>query len=271
MAYSRNSTTSSGYFSSKPNTPTTPLNSHYLCYWHPTCNGQHELNQCEYWENELRGKLGMYYSHQGIYKLFERDQLSTCNLEYNNTGCTRVNLLVYNIEMKEVLFGLKWCKERRSDRQKRLLLAFPSAQPCRRSERMLRIPSRAFEWLTTDTEFANQCLKHNLKNRFIFHDANVVYPVLLTNEQALKLTNEFHRNEEFQTLHWFSLSEILSQLPTWSNEIKEEETASELAQIQYKRPEGIKLKEYELWHVTVTSFMCIRDYVPGDFQTFLKI
>jgi hypothetical protein len=272
MARSQESTTSSGYWSSQSSTPTTvQLNPHYLCYWVDSCNGQHELNRCPYWDDELRGKLGIYYSPSGTYELFTEDRISGVNLENNNTGCTKVHLLVYNDEKKEVLFGLRWCKESKNDLRKRPLLAFPSAQPRRRSERMIRIPPRAFEWLTTDTDFAEQCLKQGLKNRFLFQNANVIYPVYLTNEQASRLTQSFVQNEEFRSLHWFPLSQILSQLPPWPNYIKQNKTENELAQIRHDRPTGIQLGRYELWSVTAMCLMCIREHVPGGFDTFLKV
>jgi hypothetical protein len=125
--------------------------------------------------------------------------------------------------------------------------------------------------LTTDTDFANQCLEQGLNNRFLFQNANVIYPLHLTNEQASELTQNFRRNEEFQSLHWIPLSKILSQLPRWPNYIVQEETHNELAQIRHIRPTGIKVEEHELWHVTAMCLMCIREHVPGGFDTFLKI
>jgi len=273
MKRSQASRTSSGYWSSQSSTPTTvQLNPHYLCYWADSCNGQHELNQCPYWEDELRGKLGIYYSPSGTYELFTQDRISGVNLENNNTGCTTVRLLIYNDEKKEVLFGLKSCKETINGREeRRRLLTFPSAQPRRRNERMFRIPPRAFEWLTTNTDFANQCLQQGLKNRFLFQNANVIYPVRLTNEQASKLTQNFVQNEEFQSLYWFPLSQILSQLPPWPNYLKQNKTENELAQVPHIKPTGIQLGRYQLWFVTATCLMCIREHVPGGFDTFLKI
>lgn len=271
MAYSQDSTTSSGYSSNRTSVNTTSLNSHYLCYWLPSCDGQHELDECTYWKSELNGKLGIYYSPSGSYKLFMKDELSTKNLEHNNTGCATVRLLAFNYENQQVLFGLRRCKGPRDDRQKRLLLAFPSAQPCRRNERMLRIPSRAFQWLTTDTEFANQCLKQGLKNRFLFYNANVIYPVYLTNEQASKLTDEFEENEEFVSIHWLPLTDILPQLPPWRNDMIKKATGSELAQIPDIKPTRIRIQNYQLWHVTAMCLMCIREHVPDGFETFLKV
>jgi hypothetical protein len=152
MTYSQGSPTSSGYWSSQASTTTTTrrrLNSHYLCYWLDSCNGRHELDQCYYWEEELCGKKGSYYSPSGDYKLFTQDGMTGVNLRNNRTGCTRVHLLVFNEDRKEILFGLKLCKDNKNDRQKRLQLTFPSAEPYQRNGNMLQIPPRAFQWLTT--------------------------------------------------------------------------------------------------------------------------
>ncbi len=272
MAQSQESTTSSGYWSSAASqTAGSPLNPHYLCYWDESCKGQHELNQCKHWKKELRGKLGIYYSPLGTYKLFTQDAISGVNLEHNNTGCTRVHVLVYNDEKKEVLFGLRWCGEGKGNGQKRLLLAFPSAEPNQRNGNMLEIPSRAFQWLTADKDFANQCLEQGLKNRFLFQNANVIYPVHLTNEQASKLIRNFVPNEEFQSLHWFSLAEILSQLSLRPNYKKPEEPEIELAQIQKIEPNEIKPGEYQLWPVIARCLIYIKKHVPGGFKRFLEV
>jgi hypothetical protein len=273
MAQSQESTASSGYWSSAASqTAASPLNPHYLCYWDESCKGQHELNQCAYWKRELGGKLGIYYAPSGDYQLFTEDPISKRNLKHNNTGCTTVHLLVYNYEKKEVLFGLKLFKENKGNRQKcHPLLTFPSAKPYQRNGNMLEIPSRAFQWLTADTDFANQCLEQGLKNRFLFQNANVVYPVHLTNEQASKLIQNFVPNEEFLSLHWFSLAEILSQLSLRPNYKKPEETEIELAQIQRIEPNEIKPGEYQLWPVIARSLIYIRKHVPGGFKMFLKV
>jgi hypothetical protein len=136
---------------------------------------------------------------------------------------------------------------------------------------MLQVPHRAFQWLTTDADFANQCLEQGLKNHFLFQNANVIYPVYLTDKQASKLGRNFVQNQEFRSLHWFPLSTILSQLPSWPNYITYERTENELAQIQEIEPKGIKLGEDELWHVIATCLMCIREHVSGGFETFLKV
>ena len=274
MAFSQESTASSGYYSGRTSTTaTTPnsLNSHYLCYWRSTCNGQHELNECRYWKNELNGKLGLYYSSTGDYKLFTRDGINNKNLQDNPTGCTLVHLFVFNTENEKILFGLKWCKERRSDRQRQLQLTFPSANPYKQNGDMLQIPFRAFQWLTTDDHFANQCLEQGLKNRFLFLDANVIYPVHLTNEQVTKLTQDFKPNEEFQSLHWFPLAQIISHLPAWPEYILQEETADELLQITRNHPREMQIGGYQLWRVAAVCLMCIREHVPGRLRAFLAI
>ncbi len=269
MAHSQESTSSSGYWSSQTSTSLDP---HYLCYWRDSCNGQHELNKCYYWKKDLGGKLGIYFSPSNTYELFTRDRISNKDLTGNPTGCTTVHLLVFNAEKKEVLFGLKWCKESKENPKSLFLqLAFPSAKPYQRGGDMLLVARRAFQWLTTDTDLVSQCLEQGLIKHFLFQDANVIYPVHLTNEQCSKLTRNFVRNEEFQSLHWFSLSEILSRLPPWSNYIEQTETDIELAQIQDIQPTGIKLGEHQLWYVIATCLMCIREHVHGGVEGFLNV
>jgi hypothetical protein len=125
--------------------------------------------------------------------------------------------------------------------------------------------------LTTDTDLVNQCLDQGLIKRFLFQDANVIYPVHLTNEQASEVTRYFVRNEELQSLHWFPLSEILSRLPPWPNYITQTETDTELAQMQRIEPTGIKLGEHQLWSVIATCLMCITNHVPGGIESFVNV
>lgn len=273
MAHSQDSTTSSGYWSSRGSTATTrnTLNPHYLCFWLDTCKGQHELVECRYWKRHLKGKLGIYYAPSGDYRTFTRDSINNKDLSNNPTGCADVHLLVFNDEKKQVLFGLKMCKENRNSQQRRLLLTFPSAYPYQQNGRMLNVPFRAFQWLTTDNEFAKQCLEQGLRNRFLFQNANVIYPVHLTNDQALKLTRDFRPNEEFRSLHWFPLSEVLLKLPKWPNYISPAEITNELAQTSREYLGGITLGEYELWILAVRCLICIREYVGGGLDTFLEI
>ena len=269
MAHSQESTASSGYESSQTSatTTTTELNPHYLCYWLDTCKGRHELNKCKHWVDELHGKLGIYYSPSHDYKSFERDPISGRNLQYNRSGCTTVHLLVYNNDEQKLLFELT---EQEENRQKPSLLVFPSTKPRQRNEDLSQIPFRAFQWLTTDTDFAEQCIQQGLKHRFLFQNANVIYPVHVSSEQASELTRKFKSGKELESLHWFSLSEILSQLPPWPNYIEKEATENELAQIRQIKHLGIKLQGNELWHVIATSLICIREHIPGGFKTFLK-
>lgn len=270
----QDSTTSSEYKSSPTNVKTRPLDPHYLCYWLDSCNGQHELKDCNDWRRELGGKLGIYYAPSGDYKEFPEYRTDRVNLENNPTGSTLIHLLIYNDDKKEVLFGLRRCVENKDDPQRRRVLfalALPSKPPRQRNENMSRIPYRIFQWLTTDTNFANQCLEQGLQNRFLFQNANVIYPVHLTNEQASKLTENFRPNQEFQSIHWVSLSNILSQLPPWSNYIIRQKTNDDIAHIQHIKPTGIKVEKHDLWSVTVTCLMCIREHVPGGLDTFLAI
>jgi hypothetical protein len=271
MAHSQESTSSSGYWSSQTSTSLDP---HYLCYWRDSCNGQHELNKCYYWKKDLGGKLGIYFSPSNTYKLFTRDRINNKDLTGNPTGCTTVHLLVFNAEKKEVLFGLKGCKESKRNPQPQsqpTQLVFPSAKPYQQGGDMLLVARRAFLWLTTDTDWADQCLEQGLIKHFLFQDANVIYPVHLTNEQCSKLTRNFVRNEEFQSLHWFPLSEILSQLTPRPNYITKTETDTEPKLNQRIDDVEVKLGNHPLWHVIVRCLKCIRGHVPGGVEGFLNV
>lgn len=265
MASSIASTASSGY-SSQLNED---INPHYACYWLDSCRGKHELNQCSHWREELRGKLGIYYSPNGIYKRFSRDQLSSADLRHNPTGCTTVTLLIYTIRSngdREILFALSNRKEdHQGDRHP--LLSFPMSKPRKRGEYGMPIARRAFEWVTDRTDISQQ----GLKSRFLYQHANVIYPLYVTNEQVDLLTQNFIPNEELTSLHWFPLTTVLECLPEWNNFLIHETTENELAQHEHINPIGIQLGEYHLWSVTVGCLICIREYIPGGFETFLNV
>ncbi|UJR07980.1 hypothetical protein I4U23_012259 [Adineta vaga] len=266
MASSNASTTSSGYTIQT----STNINPNYRCYWLNSCQGNHELRSCSHWREELRGKLGIYYSSNGMYRRFSRDNLSGVNLEHNPTGCTTVHLLIYTIRsdgMKEILFGLSNRRENHDDSTRRPLLSFPFSKPCKRREPGLNIARRAFKWISDDETIARQVLK----SHFLFQHANVIYPWYVTNEQANLLTNNFQANEELISLHWFPLTSVLECLPEWKNFLTSQATENELAQHEHIDQIGIQLGEYHLWSVTASCLLCIREYIPGGFETFLIV
>jgi hypothetical protein len=266
MAKSVASTASSGY-SSQFSAATNPR---YACYWLDSCRGQHELNQCSHWRDELRGKLGIYYSPNNIYKRFSHDHLSNVNLTNNPTGCTTVHLLIYTIRSQgetEILFGLSNRKDAHIEDNRRPLLSFPVSKPRERGEYGIPIARRAFEWVTDQTDISQQ----GLKKRFLYQHANVIYPLYVTNEQANTLTQNFIANEELMSLHWFPLTAVLERLPEWENFLTREATETELAQHKHFDPIGIELGEYQIWSVAATCLMCIREHVPGGFETFLTV
>jgi hypothetical protein len=266
MASSIASTTSSGY-SSQLNAASNPR---YACYWLDECRGQHELNQCDYWPKELRGKLGIYYSPNGIYKRFSYDRISDVNLTYNPTGCTTVHLLIYTIRSqgeKEILFGLSNRREAHEEANRRALLSFPLSKPRKCGEYGMPIARRAFEWITDRTDICQQ----GLKSRFLYQHANVIYPFYVTNEQADLLTHNFIANEQLISLHWFPLKTVLERLPECKKFLTHQATRNELAQHQHIHPIGIQLGECHLWSVTAACLMCIREHVPGGFETFLRV
>jgi hypothetical protein len=266
MAASTASTTSSGYSSQL----SPSVNEHFACYWLDSCRGRHELNDCSHWREEVRGKLGIYYSPSGIFKRFAYDHISGVNLEHNPTGCTTVHLLIYTIRSqgeKEILFGISERKDTDNETNRRPLLSFPLSKPRKRSEYGTPIAQRAFEWVTNRTDISQQ----GLKSRFLYQHANLIYPLYLTNEQADILTQKFVPNEQLFSLHWFPVTTVLERLPEWKNYLTDEATSNKLAQHEHITPTGIQLGEHYLWSVTAACLMCIREHVPGGFETFLQV
>ncbi|CAF1187830.1 unnamed protein product [Adineta steineri] len=279
MASSNTRRSSSSYSDSgiSVSTAGTTVNQRYACYWTNQCQGHHELDQCQDRRNQLRGKLGIYYSPVARYNRYVRDEINNLSLEFNPTGCTMINLLIYKIEKNEtwLLFVSKSVKEKRQhDRvevTRQLLLTFPSSNPCRRDEHQIQVAERALKTITNENEILSS-LRSRLK-RFLFVDASSIYPLYLTNEQADILTEKFSPNDEVTSLHWFRLSTVLSQLPEWNNYLTREAIGKELAQVRHDDLSGIRLSEENeagtLWSVTAFCLMCIRNHV--GFEEFLKL
>jgi hypothetical protein len=238
MASPTESEASSGY-SSQPGSAVKP---HYACYWLDSCGGSHELDQCEYWNDELRGQLCLYYSPLGNPTYFDVEWHP--KLKHNPTGCTKVHALIYTIrsqDQTEILFGLSHQHHE---------LVFPSSKPRRRGEPHMEVARRALDWITGETAI----IEKGLKSRFLFCDANIIYPVYLTNEQADRLTNTFIPSEQILSLHWFSLETVLGRLEERRN----------------KEHEG-KLGGHRLQPLIKTFLTRIRNDVPRGFETFLEL
>jgi len=252
------------------------VNPRYACYWSDKCHGQHELDDCQLRKSQLRGKLGIYYSSNAMFKRFKYDNENDLSLEHNPTGCTMVNLLIYKQENNEIslLFVMKQLKEKRHDHEEGIirqpLLALPASYPCRKDEIPKQVAVRALETITDKSEITVD-VRVRLK-RFLFVDASVIYPLYLTNDQANLLTNDFFQNEEVTSLHWFPLSTVLNQLPEWNDYLSKQEEGKNLAQVRHPNLTGIKLNkdnlEYTMWSVTSFCLMCIRNHV--GFETFLQ-
>ncbi|UJR11995.1 hypothetical protein I4U23_016173 [Adineta vaga] len=225
------------------------INPRYACYWLESYQGQHESDDCEYQRRERSGKLGIYYSSNAEYRLFLRDEVNYKDLSTHPTGCTMVLPLIYKIENNTtwVLFVTKFLKEKRQKYEKestrQSLLAFPSSNPCKKGE--------------DHTELRVK--------RFLFVDAISIYPFLVTSEQAKLLMRKYSQNEEVHSLHWFSLTEILNQLPEWPNYLTEEADGEALVHIKRVQHSTIQLKRdidgkiFTLWSVTTNVLMCIRN------------
>ncbi|CAF5127854.1 unnamed protein product, partial [Rotaria sp. Silwood1] len=101
------------------------------------------------------------------------------------------------------------------------------------------IAARALNSITNESEITTN-LRPRLK-RFLFVDANAIYPLYLTDEQADLLTTHFSPNEEVFSLHWYPLSTVLSQLPNWDDYLSRQAEGRELAQVRHADHTGIKL------------------------------
>ncbi|CAF1153540.1 unnamed protein product [Didymodactylos carnosus] len=275
MASARGSRRSSYSDSGISSTTTSnAVNPRYACYWLKSCRGQHELDDCHARRGELHGKLGIYYSSNGIYQRYLRDQINNLSLEHNPTGCTMINLLIYTQREGEILilFVTKLVKEKHHEIpttvERRALLTLPSSYPREKGELQKQVAERALDSVTHEKEITSN-LRSRL-TRFLFVDASVIYPLHLTNEHADLLTRSFTPNDEISALHWFALSAVLAQLPEWNNYLGREAVGKELAQIRHISHAGIKLGEgYVLWSVVATVLMCIRQHV--GFETFLEL
>ncbi|CAF3246543.1 unnamed protein product [Rotaria sp. Silwood2] len=258
------------------NTTATTVNPRYECYWTNNCCGRHELNDCLVRLRELRGKLGIYYSSNAMFKRFTRDQMNNLSLESNPTGCTMVHLLIYKKENNEtwLLFVTKLVREKHQENEigtsRQLLLTFPSSNPCKKNEFQKDVAARALNSITNESEITKN-LRPRLK-RFLFVDANAIYPLYLSNEHADLLTTRFSSSEEVISLHWYPLSTVLSQLPEWDDYLSRPAAGAELAQVRHPGHAGIKLNtendEHTMWSVIATCLMCIRNHVGLD--TFLQ-
>lgn len=236
MASPTESEASSGYSSQH----VAAVNPHYACYWLEACDGGHELNRCSKWNDELKGHLSRYYSPLGIPTYFGVETDS--KLEHNPTGCTTVHVLIYTTRpqgRKDILLGLN---------DQHGVLVFPSSKPRRRGEPSMEVARRALEWITEETTIMGQ----GLQSRFVFFDANIIYPLYLTNEQTDRLIQTFMPSEQIRSLHWLSLEAVLQLLAERRIRIDE-------AQLGTLRPFMRNLLLY------------IRKHVPGGFQTFLAL
>ncbi|CAF0896033.1 unnamed protein product [Adineta steineri] len=252
------------------------VNPRYACEWDDTCQRQHEFDDCPYRPDELGGKLGIYYSPNASYKQYVRDEINNRLLQFNPTGCTMVHLLIYKIENDKpwLLFVSKSVREKRQHNReevnRQLLLTFPSTNPRKKYEDQKEVAGRALETVTNENKIVLD-LPSDLK-RFLFVNANSIYPLCLTNEQADLLTKNFSPNEEVASLHWFRLSTVLHQLPAWKNYLFKQSTETELAQVQEAKHRGIRLcegsEECTLRSLTAICLMCIRNYV--GFKDFLN-
>ncbi|CAF1256623.1 unnamed protein product [Adineta steineri] len=254
----------------------TTVNQRYACEWIDTCQRKHELDECGHRRNQLQGKLGIYYSPVAAFNQYVRDEINNLSLEFNPIGCKLIHLLIYKIENNEtwLLFVSQLFKKKGQQGQignEQLLLAFPSLNPCRRDEMLTEVAERALRTITNENEIVLNVQSHI--KRFLFVNANIIYPLYLTNEQANILTEKFSPDDEIKSLHWFRLSTVLDQLPEWNNYVTRQSNGKELALVRQDGHTGIRLiKESEkltLRPATALCLLSIRNHV--GFEEFLKL
>ena len=267
-----------GFGSSSSGSTTGRGNPSYACYWLDNCRGSHEVDDCTARKEELGGKLGIYYSSDARYKRYSVDKQNNKSLKSNPTGRKKINLLIYRKrdDQVQVLFvtKLRTDKNRKDqlDKNWQPLLALPSSSPREKEERPELVATRALETITNRKELLEK-LRSHLK-RFLFVDANVVYPLFLTEERANLLTEHFTPNEEVHSLHWFPLEYVLSKLPVCIDYLKQPAQQDELAQVRHSiATASVKLQdgctEYNMWSVLELYLVCIREHV--QFNSFLKL
>ena len=260
------STADSGISGSTAVSSRAEINPRYACHWLPVCRGEHEADQCGAREAGLRGKLGIYYSSDGTYKTFDRDELSTVSLMFNPTGCTRVYLLIYTkteAEVSILFVGAMKKEKKRPQEGKQQLLVLPTSGPCCQSERPAITAKRALESISGDRDMIRD-ITSRLRS-FLFVDAAAIYPVCMSRDEASRLTDGFAVNEEAKSVHWFTLAHVLSRLPTEVNYLKSQATATELAQVHKEHYYDVALQagnqSYRMWSPTVFHMTCIQNHV----------
>lgn len=251
------------------------INPRYACFWSEGCQGRHELDHCRQRNAELRGKLGIYYCTNGVFKRFLRDGINNVPLQDNPTGCTMFNLLIYKYENNQtwVLFVMKYLRQRDHDNNegnhRQNLLALPSSHPYKKSERPEQIAGRALATITNICEIT-QNLRARLR-RFLFVDAAVIYPLRITNEQAQLLTDSFIPNEEVLSIHWFPLPVTYDPDRMFTNYLSRED-GENLAQVRHFQFPSTVLNDGDrnlsMWPVLVAWLVYIEYHV--GLETFLN-
>ena len=251
-----------------------PVDERYACYWLNTCRGEHEIDHCATRRADLRGKLGIYYSPNNIYKRFRKDGINDLSLEENPTGCMMIQLLIYKIEENQVwlLFITRYVKDKnRSEQQEaQPLLTLPSAHPHTKNERPEVMAKRAMGTITNINELTDH-LRPQLK-RFLFVDASVIYPLQLTKDRADLLEKHFQPTTQVESLRWIRLDWIRDNFPQWDY-LKTPVQNNELAQVREGAPlvayrEGAR--EHAIWSGDGVLFnVHTRSCGNGNFSTIM--
>lgn len=251
------------------------VNPRFACFWLDGCQGMHEFDHCQARKAQLRGKLGIYYSPNTLFKRFTRDNLSEVSLQHNPTGCTMISLLIYKYENDQIwlLFINQLLKENHRDThcERRPYLALLSSNPRTKGERPEMIAQRAMELITAENTLTTG-LRSKLK-RFLFIDAFAIYPLFIMKEQADLLDCPLPQNTHIQSLHWFPLATIQSKMSKKEDFLKYPATNVELAQIRQSCYPKIDLDgddgiKYHMWYPTTKVLNCIHNYV--EFDQFLS-
>lgn len=182
----------------------------YACYWLGECNGTHELVNCSDWKNELRGKVGYYFSENGEYRQFKGSDNGNMILRSNPRGVTEINLLIFREYQgaTEILLVTRNLKEKN---KRKPLTAFPSSNPFRKEWNVLEVVHRTLGFITNSDELI-QTVKEEQLRKFFFSNASVVYPIYFNERQADLLDSTFRRKLGYEQLHWVRLNRILNSI-----------------------------------------------------------
>ena len=158
-----------------------PVNRYYEYYWLDSWGGQHGLKQYTERKSQLKGIGAVYYSHNGHFHDFYRENPRNDRLKHNPTGSIRAHLLIYTVRAngeKEILLGLAQRRKVGGEHRQCPFLSLPYATPSKRGDYGKSVVPRALHFVTDRWNI----LDKGLRSHFIFQHSNVIYPVYVSAE-----------------------------------------------------------------------------------------